>query len=266
MIASAIRFARSSSSTAAVVLLVGFNLVPLAGVLFGGWNVWTLLVLYWVENGIVGALNVPRMLLAQGDDAATRMVDASVIGPLPVPGSGSGSKIVLVAFFLAHYGIFWFVHGVFIFGLAAFASATGSGSGPFDTFGGVSVLPGQTLPPEVIDALGLGGTVDVVRPAGPDLGAVAWGAIGLAISHVASFVVNYVGRREYLATTPTRQMFAPYGRVVILHLTILFGAFLSIALGNPIWAVVVLVLIKTAVDLAFHLREHGRSGAPAAVA
>ena len=36
------------------------NLVPLVGVLFLGWNVYTLLVLYWAENGIVGALNVAQ--------------------------------------------------------------------------------------------------------------------------------------------------------------------------------------------------------------
>ncbi|HLO36765.1 MAG TPA: DUF6498-containing protein, partial [Candidatus Deferrimicrobium sp.] len=60
MIARSVRLARAASSTTSIVLLVGFNLLPLAGVIFWRWNVATLLVLYWVENGIVGALNVPK--------------------------------------------------------------------------------------------------------------------------------------------------------------------------------------------------------------
>jgi len=51
-------------------------------------------------------------------------------------------------------------------------------------------------------------------------------------------------------------MFAPYGRLLILHLTILFGAFVSLAIGSPVGAIVVLVLVKTAIDLGLHVREH----------
>jgi hypothetical protein len=90
---------------------------------------------------------------------------------------------------------------------------------------------------------------------------VAWGAVGLAISHLASFVINFLGRREYRKITPARQMFAPYGRLAILHVTILIGAMVSLALGTPIGAVVVLVVLKTVVDLSFHVREHDRLAA-----
>jgi len=84
----AVRLARATSSTTSVVLLVGFNLVPLAGVLFWGWNISTLLIRYWVENGIVGILNVPKILLAEGPpEPATRVVDVRGIGPLTTAGS-----------------------------------------------------------------------------------------------------------------------------------------------------------------------------------
>jgi len=86
--------------------------------------------------------------------------------------------------------------------------------------------------------------------------AVVWGALGLAISRGASFVVNFLGRREYLRVSVAEQMFAPYGRLLILHLTIILGAFLSLVLGSPVGAIVILVLIKTIVDLGFHIREH----------
>src|SRR5439155_19343021 len=93
-------------------------------------------------------------------------------------------------------------------------------------------------------------------PVGPDLRAVALGAIGLGISRTASFALNFVGRSEYLQVSTTQQMFAPYGRLLILHLTILFGAFVSLAIGSPVGAIVVLVLVKTAIDLGLHVREH----------
>jgi len=139
---------------------------------------------------------------------------------------------------------------VFVFGLTAFAGLTSGG------FGNGAIQP---LFPDGAGGV-IPGSVDVSPSAvvrGPDLSAVAWGALGLAISHGASFVFNYVGRREYLRVSPGRQMFAPYGRLVILHLAIILGAFVSITIGSPIGALIVLVILKTIVDLALHLREHG---------
>ena len=83
----------------------------------------------------------------------------------------------------------------------------------------------------------------------------------LFLSHGASFLFNYIGRGEYLTASAMRQTAAPYGRVVILHLTILFGAFAVAALGAPIGALLILVGLKTAFDLLLHLRER-RAAAP----
>jgi hypothetical protein len=162
--------------------------------------------------------------------------------------SGPTAKAALIPFFLVHYGIFWLVHGVFVFTLPMFVGAfAGTGAQGFEP---------DVLAPG-FDPQAFGGVIAQARSVGPDLSAVAWGAIGLAISHTASFLINFVGRGEYHRVSAARQMFAPYGRLVILHLTILFGAFLSLAIGSPVGAIVVLVLLKTALDLAFHLREHG---------
>ena len=53
-------------------------------------------------------------------------------------------------------------------------------------------------------------------------------------------------------------MTAPYGRVVVLHVTVLVGGGLVMALGSPIWALVLLVALKSAIDLAAHRRSHRR--------
>jgi hypothetical protein len=90
-------------------------------------------------------------------------------------------------------------------------------------------------------------------------------ALLLFLSHGVSFLVNYVGRKEYLNTTPMKQMFQPYGRLIILHVTIIIGAFLVIGLGQPVLLVALLVLLKTIVDLFFHLREHSPTAPPISV-
>ncbi|HEV7809025.1 MAG TPA: DUF6498-containing protein [Candidatus Limnocylindrales bacterium] len=234
MIDRAARLVRATSSTTSIVLLVGFNLVPLIGVLFLRWNIPTILVLYWVENGIVGLLNVPKILLASGE---TMPEAGSVAAPGLAASRVQGLPRVGVAlFFLVHYGLFWLVHGVFVFALPSFAGV--GGFTDFRTFDD--------------------GSLQFANPAVtyPDIGAVAVGAVGLGISRLASLFFNFVGRREYLRISPARQAFTPYGRLFILHVTIIFGGFVSMMIGSPLGAIVVLVLVKTGADLALHVREH----------
>ena len=80
--------------------------------------------------------------------------------------------------------------------------------------------------------------------------------IGLFISHAVSFRSNYIGRGEYLRTSVSAQMNAPYGRLIVLHLTIIVGGLAIATTGAPSAAVLILVLLKTALDLGLHLAEH----------
>lgn len=97
---------------------------------------------------------------------------------------------------------------------------------------------------------------------GPRVELLVWGALALLVSHLASFFLNYIGRREYLTRSVAGQMFAPYARVVVLHLTIIFGGIVIAFLGQPIGALVILVGLKTVLDLALHLREHDPQARP----
>ena len=81
-------------------------------------------------------------------------------------------------------------------------------------------------------------------------------AISLFLSHGVSFVTNFLGRREYLAVSPSEQMREPYSRVMVLHATILAGGFLIAILGTPVAALGLLVVLKTAIDVRAHLKEH----------
>lgn len=75
-----------SPRVSAVILIIA-NLVPLFGVLLFDWQVFDVVLLYWVENVVIGAINVIRMLIC---------------GPV--------KKYSLVLFFILHYGIFCFAH------------------------------------------------------------------------------------------------------------------------------------------------------------
>ena len=206
---------RIGSSIGAVVALVVANIIPLVGVLFFGWSVWNILVIYWLENGLVGVINVLKMSAATGDETTPGLT--FMVNGRP---SSSATKFGLIPFFVVHYGIFWVVHGVFVLTLPAFLGPSSDG--------------GMTL----------------------DVGPVLVAAAGLAISHGLSFWWNFLRGGEYRRTTAGALMFAPYKRLVALHITIIFGAFAVMLTGAPAAAVAVLVAIKTAIDLSLHLAEH----------
>ncbi|MDX1376692.1 MAG: DUF6498-containing protein, partial [Burkholderiales bacterium] len=96
------------SPRVSAIVLIAANLVPLYGVAALGWSVFAVLLLFWLENVIVGLLNVARMLLAAPDD------------PLQW-----GAKLFFVPFFCVHYGMFTAVHGAFVFGMFGQRKTTG---------------------------------------------------------------------------------------------------------------------------------------------
>ena len=210
-------------SSLTVVFLVAVNLIPLFGVLFLGWGLFPIMVLYWLENGIVGLFNLPKIALAS----------APLLGPgtgglaRPNPLTGLVGRVSLMVFFAFHYGIFWAVHGIFVFVL----------------FGGSQNTPSASGDPFAIEL--------------PDWWTIA--AISLFLSHGVSFVTNFLGRREYLAVSPSEQMREPYSRVMVLHVTILAGGFLIAILGTPVAALGLLVVLKTAIDVRAHLKEHRKA-------
>lgn len=83
----------------------------------------------------------------------------------------------------------------------------------------------------------------------------------LFFSHFVSFIDNFVLKKEYLKVTTGQQMIQPYSRIIVVHLTIIFGGMLTMIFGTQLSALAVLILVKTAVDLGMHLKEHASVGA-----
>jgi hypothetical protein len=241
---------RAGSAVGAVVALLVANAIPIVGVAFFGWSLMTILVLYWLENGIVGLWNLPRIALAEGPPTGIGRM-ATLNGRAVTSMSTAAQRAFTIPFFLVHYGIFWVVHGIFVFALPLFLGfADVVPRGIVFEPGAVSVEG----PPFADPGAGRGfGTVE--------MGPLVLGAIALFVSHGVSFFWNYLGQGEYRRTSPVAQMFAPYGRLVVLHLTIVLGAWPVVVLGSPIGLLLVLVVGKMVLDLAFHLREHAKAAA-----
>jgi len=80
--------------------------------------------------------------------------------------------------------------------------------------------------------------------------------ISLLISHLFSFGYNFLRRREFLQRSSIEQMFMPYKRVVVMHLIVLFGGIFLIRFENPTALLIILVIIKIALDIWAHFKSH----------
>jgi hypothetical protein len=92
------------------------NLVPVAGVLFWGWSAGLLMLVYWLENVVIGVFNVLRMGAAGAAQGAAGLL----------------SCLFVIPFFCVHYGMFCAVHGVFVW--AMFGKGLENSAGVADPF------------------------------------------------------------------------------------------------------------------------------------
>jgi len=206
-----------------IVALILANLVPLVGVLYFDWDHRLVIALFWIENLIIGAFNIFKMIGA--------MV--------------AGKKIDLFTpvFFLFHYGMFCTVHGAILWELLEL------GEVPkveqlfgFDTSGFMGL---------VADGVGVfNGFVDLYSP-------VIWlGIFSIVLSKTVSFVENFILKGEILSTTPRDLMGKPYGKIIAMHIGVILGAFAIQKFGSSVWILVVIIGFKMLVDILTHLNDH----------
>ncbi len=213
------------------LILILVNLLPVGGVLWFDWSVLEILLLYWTESVIIGAINVLRMLASQPDHMLAGFRGRRGRIPPVLAGNRDGEqspsprrglKAFLVPFFIFHYGMFCYAH------LTAVASI-------FSERGVNSNL------------------LDVVPPF-TDL--MFWlVAASIFLSHLFSFLTNYLGKGEYRRTGLAALMQRPYGRIIVMHVTVIIGAAVVSWLGDHLAMLIVLVAVKTLMDLKLHHRE-----------
>lgn len=186
------------------VLAVAANAIPLAGVLWWGWDVGFLMALFWAENLVLGGINVGRMLAA-------------------MPGSVAlwAMKLFVVPFFCIHFGMFTAGHGLFV-------SALFAGGAP----AGDLEMPWDLLSRFMAQYPALPAALAAVTPV-----------------HLVHTWVDFVSTGAFRRVNPMALMFQPYGRIVVLHVTLIFGGFMVQAAGAPVAALVLLLVLKTGIDL-----------------
>jgi hypothetical protein len=224
MITSALMEQRRPEIVLAALVLA--NLVPLFGVLFLGWDVGSLVVLYWSENLVIGGYTILKMLL-----------------------KARGSERFLVLFFTLHYGGFCAIHGFFVLQLTRFAG---------ENWGHPAAItwPG----PLAIIQMFINLAQQLMAAAPPEF---LLACLALVISHGVSFVLVYLGQKEYAHTTMSELMNAPYRRIAVLHIAIIAGGFLVASMGSPLGLLVALVALKIGMDIILHNRSHAPRGQPA---
>ena len=212
---------KSKKTISAVSLLLA-NLIPLFGSLFLGWVVYDILVLYWLEIVVVGAFNLPKMMLC------------------PHPRHKSPPRAGEIAAFIIGYicmvpVLMGLVGGLFV----AYADK------------GEPLGFGMSFIMAIVAKLyGMDKSLDY-----------GWGVFALAmltLSHGISFYVNFLrgGEIRNADVESLQQHF--YSRTAVLFFTVLAASFLAEFLSHrwmPLSAVPLLVLLKIWIDLEAHTAE-----------
>lgn len=181
----------------ALATVVVGNLIPVFGVLFLGWDAAQILILYWVENVILGVLTLPRLIAAA---------------------KGKGEGWFLAGFFIVHYGLFCFGH--LTFALLIVSDFTDEAGG---LYGWLFAMLRQP--------------------------SFLWAVAAIAVLNLATQIREWWGPGLWRTADPKLEMFKPYGRIFVLHLTVLFGSAVAMMLGAPVAAILILCVLKALLEL-----------------
>jgi hypothetical protein len=198
--------------TQPVVLLgLAVDLLPIYGVFAWGWGALPLVMLYWMENIVAGIVTIPRI----------------VISGASFGGWGLVAGLGLSAFFVLHYGLFCSVHGTFLVAFSEFGQVL-QGNVPE---GSMDTLPIMDVPGMFMFGLNSGLHVD-------------WMLYAVAGFQFIVLIWEFFIKGEWKDTNPMAEMFAPYGRIIVLHLALFAGAAALFLLGQPLVGVLALIVLR----------------------
>ena len=203
-----------------VWLGLAVDLLPVFGVIAWGWNAVPLVMLYWMENIVAGAMTIPRIVISGASFGALGLL----LG------------VVMSAFFVFHYGLFCMVHGTFLMGFATFSSGPQA----------LSTMPFMDLSGMFQYALSTGLHVD-------------WMLYAIIGFQVVIFIWEFLIKGEWKNSNPMAEMFAPYGRIIVLHFGLFVGAGALIVLGQPMVGVLALIVFRAIWGV---ITNAGRAGVP----
>lgn len=196
-------------------VILAVDLFPIWAVLTMGWGAAPLVFLYWLENLIIGGVALARMIAASMKDSPLGLLGMLFLGP----------------FFVVHYGMFCFVHGIFV---AAFADRNMEASSDF--FGPV-------------------GLIQNALQSAPNMTTFVGAIIALQIF---LFIRDFILRGQYKDARVDQEMAKPYGRIIVLHIGIFAGAGAMAAFGEPLWGILGLIGLRAIWGIFLTVRRRMR--------
>ena len=120
-------------------VILAVDLFPIIAVLTLGWGAAALVFLYWLENLIIGVVTLAKMIATSVKESPAGLIAMGFVGPV----------------FIVHYGMFCFVHGVFV---SVFANLSEGGTPGFPTPLGLiqeALSSGANMPTFVFAIIGV---------------------------------------------------------------------------------------------------------------
>ena len=186
-----------------IILLLLLNAVPIYGVAQWGWKSFDLIFLYWLENLIIGAFMILRIL--------ARRYNHPVELAFP---------LFLAPFFAFHFGMFCYVHGMFVIGLF--------GKGLTGELAGMDI-------PEII--------LPLIQSRH-----LFWPVMALFTLQLFDWLRD-INERGFGSDGVKDITTAPYRRIMVLHITILGSGFALTTLNEPLIGLLLLIAFKTGMDI-----------------
>lgn len=206
-----------------LLVLIAANAVPIIGVVYFKWQVLHILPFYWSENLAIGFYTVLKMVFMKVKDPAENR-----------------QKLYMVPSFVLLYCCYTMIF-VVMFCTIIFLPLLGAAGG------WIILLPFAL--PEMIEKMVP--NITKIIPGKFLIVVLVW-----FISHGVSFAVNYLHKGEYSRTNLQALMFQPYRRVFIMHIVVLIGGIILQFIFFQNAFIVVLIGLKTLIDIRLHNSEH----------
>ena len=215
--------------------LIAANAVVASWALYADIRVENILFLYFVETWILGFFNFFKTLKASAPNTPKeeRMMRIQFLGGLAKDFSGKSLAVV----FVAQLFLVITVYGAALFGF---------------------------LVPMIIVKNGIyWDRVFSVIPAPAQMSGFMISVTALFVSHGISYMVNFIGKQEFLRISPARQMGKLGGRLAAMHFFVILGAMfwepvngIGLLFGSATAGISSIIFIKILADAGSHLAEH----------
>ena len=216
-----------------VISIVAVNLVPLVGVAWFGWNPFSIIFTYWVQTGIIGYFSWRKIKKVAESSPAELPINVMAFAVR------RSKKPRPIAQIIRDY------IGVYIFGMVAsviflifFTGYASQGIFNLKVFSGSFYI-----------------TALAIRDS---FGVIVLGSLLFFLNHGYSYMLNFVGKKEFLRSDLPTQLSDPIERVGTIWAAVFLGITMLGFIPNLMAILIVLVIFKTMFDVYAHLKEHGR--------